>query len=170
MAGFKNLKRSRRDEYESDGNSEVETKPAKSSKKSKTATANAESGKDADGNSFWSLSESGKRRVTISEFRKSKFVNIREYYADAEGELKPGKKGISLPLEQYNALLKAIPAINAALSSEGFDVVDVGPNAPASASSQAIEKTRPKEKQKIKKANIEATSDEEEKEEDEASN
>lgn len=33
-----------------------------------------------------------KKFATVSEFRGGKFVNIREYY-DADGTLKPGKKG-----------------------------------------------------------------------------
>jgi hypothetical protein len=37
------------------------------------------------------LQLSAKRRVTVSEFKGSTFVNIREYY-DADGEMRPGKK------------------------------------------------------------------------------
>ena len=32
------------------------------------------------------------RYASVSEFRGKKYVNIREYY-DADGDLKPGKKG-----------------------------------------------------------------------------
>jgi len=32
------------------------------------------------------------RYATVSEFRGRKMVNIREYY-DADGEIRPGKKG-----------------------------------------------------------------------------
>ena len=33
------------------------------------------------------------RFASVSEFKGKKLVNIREYYQDASGDLKPGKKG-----------------------------------------------------------------------------
>ena len=41
--------------------------------------------------------------VTVTEFRGKVYVGIREYY-EKDGELKPGKKGIALNLEQWNLL------------------------------------------------------------------
>lgn len=41
--------------------------------------------------------------VTVTEFRGKVYVGIREYY-EKDGELKPGKKGIALSLEQWNLL------------------------------------------------------------------
>ncbi|KAI4601001.1 hypothetical protein KJ359_013166 [Pestalotiopsis sp. 9143b] len=152
MAGYKSAKRVRPGDDDSDV--EVDTKPTKTSKKAKTNSGDVESGKDADGNSWWSLS--GKRRVGISEFQKKPYVNIREYWTDNEGTMKPGKKGISLPLEQYNALLKAIPAINAELISQGLDVAEIPSGAPSKSSE------KPSSDNKSKKSNIEETSDEEE--------
>ena len=38
---------------------------------------------------------SGTRRVTISEYRNSASVMVREWYGEA-GDMKPGKSGISL--------------------------------------------------------------------------
>jgi Transcriptional Coactivator p15 (PC4) len=39
------------------------------------------------------------RFVSVNEFKKKKYVNIREYYNDAEGQMKPGKRGMrKLPL------------------------------------------------------------------------
>ncbi|KAK9782514.1 putative Transcriptional coactivator p15 (PC4) C-terminal domain-containing protein [Seiridium cardinale] len=158
MAGPKSAKRVRPADDDSD--IEIETKPSKSSKKAKTGGNDPESGKDNDGNPWWSLS--GKRRVGISEFQKKPYVNIREYYVDGDANWKPGKKGISLPLEQYNALLRAIPAINAELASQGLDVAEIPSNIP----SNTVQKPSSKEK-RSKKANIEATSDEEDDDEDE---
>eukprot|EP00013_Stygamoeba_regulata_P006262 CAMPEP_0177629590 /NCGR_PEP_ID=MMETSP0447-20121125/751_1 /TAXON_ID=0 /ORGANISM="Stygamoeba regulata, Strain BSH-02190019" /LENGTH=101 /DNA_ID=CAMNT_0019130925 /DNA_START=88 /DNA_END=393 /DNA_ORIENTATION=- len=56
------------------------------------------------------------RRVSVSHFRGKQLVNIREYYSDASGEIKPGRKGISLTVEQYEALKEAIPAIDRTLN------------------------------------------------------
>ena len=35
-------------------------------------------------------------RVSITEYRGRRFVDLRAYYQDAEGNLKPTRKGISL--------------------------------------------------------------------------
>ena len=55
-----------------------------------------------------------KKRVTVRKFRGKTLVDIREYY-DSNGELKPGRKGISLTLEQYEKLKKSIAAIDQAI-------------------------------------------------------
>ncbi|KAI0395397.1 transcriptional Coactivator p15-domain-containing protein [Xylariaceae sp. FL0594] len=134
-------------------------------KKVKVNAAVAESGKDSDGNNFFSLSAT--RRVVTQDFKGKTYVNIREYYNDASGELKPGKKGIMLTLEQYNAFLQLIPDINAELRSKGLDVADPNTTAAASTSKApakpaAAAKASTKDAKKNKKMNIEATSDEEE--------
>ncbi|ELT98290.1 hypothetical protein CAPTEDRAFT_102830 [Capitella teleta] len=54
------------------------------------------------------------RYVTISEFKGKKYVNIREYY-DADGEMKPGRKGIALNSEQWANLKEHIDDIDKAL-------------------------------------------------------
>ncbi|XXH03528.1 hypothetical protein Hte_009933 [Hypoxylon texense] len=156
------------------------TKTSKTSKKAKT-TAATDSGKDDEGNSFWPLG--GTRRATVSSFKGKDFVNIREYYSDASGDLKPGKKGIMLTPEQYAKLLEAIPSICAELREKGHELPDVS-SAPAPAlaptedededkdededededapKSPVKPKKAKKQPKKGKKANIEATSDEEE--------
>ncbi|KAN0111477.1 Transcriptional Coactivator p15 (PC4) domain containing protein [Russula decolorans] len=49
----------------------------------------------------------GKRkRVTVRSFKGNTLVDIREYYG-AEGDEKPGKKGISLTVEQWKSLMEA---------------------------------------------------------------
>lgn len=35
---------------------------------------------------------SGKRRIVVQEFKGNWFVNLREYYEDKSGEMRPGKK------------------------------------------------------------------------------
>ncbi|KAI9167592.1 putative RNA polymerase II transcriptional coactivator [Paramyrothecium foliicola] len=125
-------------------------------KKSKsTLSAGEPDGKDDEGNPFWELSN--KRRVGVSQFKKMSFINIREYY-EKDGKSLPGKKGISLSVDQYAALLKSIPSINAALREMGHSVDD-----PDSSSVPAVApKKAKKDKARSDKANIEATSDEEE--------
>ncbi|KAI0509415.1 transcriptional Coactivator p15-domain-containing protein [Xylaria bambusicola] len=137
---------------------------AQPSKKTKTKTA-AEPGKDDEGNSFWPLSAT--RRVVIQNFKGKNYVNFREYYSDAGGELKPTKKGIMLTLEQYNDLLTAIPALNAELQSKGHDVPDIFATSSNKSAPKPATKSPPKDQtRKKKKMNIEATSDEEEPESD----
>lgn len=65
-------------------------------------------------------------------------------------------QGISLSIEQYSALLKAVPAINAALHDRGY-VVDEPDDADAPAPPVAKQS---KTKTKPVKSNIDATSDE----------
>lgn len=124
----------------------------------------------------------------IQDFKGKTYVNIREYF-DSNGELRPGKKvgaihhthdrpardsrdsltigiqGIMLTLEQYNALLGAIPDVNAELQSKGHQVPETSTDAAPSSSvpKPASTKSPSKEqKRKKKKMNIEATSDEDE--------
>ena len=47
------------------------------------------------------------KRVTVRQFRNINLIDIREYYQDAaSGEMRPGKKGISLTEDLYDELLK----------------------------------------------------------------
>ena len=77
----------------------VEGSPAK---KSAGITASAAKGtvhSDADSKFFL-----GKMKyVSVRPFKNMILVDIREYY-EKDGELKPGKKGISLQAEQWNLL------------------------------------------------------------------
>ncbi|KAF8658328.1 hypothetical protein AX16_002095 [Volvariella volvacea WC 439] len=52
-----------------------------------------------------------KRRVTVRKFKGSTYVDIREFYG-SDGKENPGKRGISLTLEQWNTLKKATSAID----------------------------------------------------------
>ncbi|CCC10175.1 unnamed protein product [Sordaria macrospora k-hell] len=95
-------------------------------KKSKGNTGKAQpqeltKGSDQDGNTFWELGSN--RRISSSVFRNTTLINIREYY-NADGKLMPGKKGISLSLAQYQALLKVIPQLNADLRKQGHAIED----------------------------------------------
>ncbi|KAF5019157.1 hypothetical protein F66182_8862 [Fusarium sp. NRRL 66182] len=141
-----------------DSDNEPEVAPKVSKKVKSTATSVEADGKDDDGNPFWELSKM--RRVGVSEFRAKSYINIREYY-EKDGKTLPGKKGISLSLEQYNTLLKVIPRINATLRSRGLVVEDGDAEEEAGTALLPLPKTK-KERKKSSKANIETTSEEEE--------
>lgn len=107
------------------------------------------------------------RRVGITHFRNTTLINIREYY-ESGGQMRPGKKGISLSLDQYKALVQAIPDINAALRDDVTTIgdaddqvggVDAGKGA-SEGSCKAMAATQEKKARAPKKSNIEATSDE----------
>jgi len=44
------------------------------------------------------------RYASVSEFKRKLYVNIREYYKDNSGTMKPGKKGICLNIQQWQNL------------------------------------------------------------------
>lgn len=56
----------------------------------------------------WALSS--KRFVTVREFRGQVLTDVREFF-DKGGQLFPGKKGISLSIEQLRELAAALPDI-----------------------------------------------------------
>ncbi|KAH8685922.1 transcriptional Coactivator p15-domain-containing protein [Tricladium varicosporioides] len=147
------------DTYESDGG--FVSNDDGNAPKSKKTKKNSALGNNSNSDPSWDLS-SGRtpRRVNISDFKGKKLINIREYY-EKDGDWLPGKKGISLTVEQYTSLLAAIPEINANLKSAGEAIGETT----AMDEDQSEAETKPVKRVKAKKetkANIEATSDEEE--------
>ena len=76
---------------------------------------------DDSGDAFWELSSGSTRRVTVNQFKGSWQVNIREYY-NKDGAMLPGKKGISMPIDQWAALVQALPGIEKVLKEAGQEV------------------------------------------------
>ena len=55
--------------------------------------------------------------LLLIEFRGKIYVDVREYY-EKDGEMLPGKKGISLTVEQWEKLKALIPKIDDALAAK----------------------------------------------------
>ncbi|XP_061704151.1 RNA polymerase II transcriptional coactivator-like [Cydia pomonella] len=58
----------------------------------------------------------GKKLVKVREFKGKNYVDIREFY-EKNGDLLPGKKGISLTPEQWRKLLTLAEEVNEELSN-----------------------------------------------------
>ena len=57
---------------------------------------------------YWPLS--GNKRITVSEFHGRMLVHIREYYM-AGDQMRPGKKGIALSVQDFELLASLIDEI-----------------------------------------------------------
>ncbi|KAG7398698.1 Transcriptional coactivator [Phytophthora boehmeriae] len=65
-----------------------------------------------DGETVFQLST--KRRLTVRKWKSMVLVDVREFYDD-NGETKPGKKGISLSLDQWKKLVELSDAVAEAI-------------------------------------------------------
>ncbi|TRZ02288.1 hypothetical protein DNTS_003181 [Danionella cerebrum] len=89
-------------------------KPAKKQKSGETSkpSGSAKSNRNAEDNMF----QIGKTRyVSVRDFKGNVLVDIREYWMDQAGDMKPGKKGISLNPEQWNQLKEQMSDIDDAI-------------------------------------------------------
>eukprot|EP00953_Heterococcus_sp_UTEX-ZZ885_P009996 5853-Heterococcus_DN1.PRE.6 len=114
-AGRKCMPRDSEGEYEEEEEAEEEEDreeaPAPKAKKAKAA----KKGKASDDGVVISLG--GTRQVTVKAYKGKPLIDIREFYNDkSTGELKPGKKGISLTSEQYIQLKSSLSEIDDALA------------------------------------------------------
>lgn len=146
------------------GNSAIHS--AKRAKTNTTAafTPSSKPQRDSDNNTYWEISKA--RRVTISDFKGKKMVSIREYY-EKDGSWLPGKKGITMTLEQYGQLLEFLPAIEKELVKAGVDEDQIvrpkyNNEDPAEVKDEDVDADEQEENDGGGKANFEATSDEEE--------
>jgi len=59
-------------------------------------------------------------RVSVETFHGRKLINIRVYYKDDDGIMKPGKQGIALSVDRYKDLAGAILELGQHLKSNGL--------------------------------------------------
>jgi len=60
-----------------------------------------------------------KKRITVRKFKSKQYVDIREFYEDKEtGEKKPGKKGVSLAVDEWYEVRRVADAVDRLLSRE----------------------------------------------------
>ncbi|XP_012676594.1 SUB1 regulator of transcription a [Clupea harengus] len=114
----------------SDSDSEVDTKakrkrpvtPEKPAKKqkggesSRVGGASKSSSKDDKDDKDDNMFQIGKMRyASVRNFKGKVLIDIREYWMDQDGEMKPGRKGISLNPEQWSQLKDQISEIDDAV-------------------------------------------------------
>jgi len=54
-------------------------------------------------------------RVSLSEYKGKRFIDIRLYYLDAAGELRPSKSGVTITPELWDEFRAGVAAAEAAL-------------------------------------------------------
>ncbi|KAF1836397.1 PC4-domain-containing protein [Decorospora gaudefroyi] len=121
--GSKKAYTKKRSSPDDDDSAPHANKKAKGDEEDESMSAVPELKTDDNGDAYIGLNASGKRRVTVQDYNKGTLISIREYYVTDAGETKPGKKGISLTVDQYNTLLAAAPLIESALAQKNIQVV-----------------------------------------------
>ncbi|BES97197.1 Transcriptional Coactivator p15 (Hypothetical proteinypothetical protein) [Nesidiocoris tenuis] len=102
-------RKKRKDESSSD-TSVHDSSDEKPAKKAKTEKGGKSSNSDPDSIESWDIG--GKRVAKVRKFKNRLFVDIREYYMDNNGDMKPGKKGISLSVDQWKKLKDIVSEID----------------------------------------------------------
>ncbi|KAI5709161.1 hypothetical protein M8J76_011610 [Diaphorina citri] len=103
---------------EASASSDEEVKKKRGPAKKPQPAASKKGGASKDGESSggpagsWCLE--GMRFVKVDEFRGRPLISIREYY-EKNGQLLPGKKGISLSATQWRKLLTLQDSVNSEL-------------------------------------------------------
>ena len=61
-------------------------------------------------------------KLTINEFRGVEYMHLRKYYLDFEGDFKPSKDGVAMPLDFQNsrALFEGLVEILSLAESKGI--------------------------------------------------
>jgi len=104
-------KKHKKEHKERDRESSSKSKPSSSSSRSSKKREE----EDEEEEDSWSLEKN--KFVKIREFKGKIYVDIREFY-EKNGQLLPGKKGISLPVDQWKKFCGIIPEVNDALKNK----------------------------------------------------
>lgn len=59
-------------------------------------------------------------RVSLATFHGRKLINIRVYYKDDDGMMKPGKQGIALAVDRYKDFAGAVLELGQQLKIQGL--------------------------------------------------
>ena len=70
------------------------------------------------------LGERSNHMVTVTPFMGKVNVNILQFYMNGNGEMKPGKSGITLELNEFDKLVKLIPQIESSIKR--YELKDIG--------------------------------------------
>ena len=77
----------------------------------------------------FSLGEKSTRLVTVTPFMGKLKVHIRQFYVNEKGEKKPGKNGMVLELDEFEALAKLVPKVQDSIAR--YELKDTGiPSSP----------------------------------------
>eukprot|EP00946_MAST-07B_sp_MAST-7B-sp1_P005137 g5137.t1 len=93
---------------------QMERELAKAKTKAEKAAASTSSTDKPPQN--FELTSDGKRRVQVRTYRGQVLIDVREFY-EKDGELRPGKRGLSLKVDQWKRLVAWIPKINETIES-----------------------------------------------------
>ena len=72
----------------------------------------------------FSVRENSNRMVTVTPFMGKRKVHIRQLYVNGNGEMKPGKNGITLEIEEFYELVKLIRQVKT--NTERYELKDTG--------------------------------------------
>ncbi|KAK1553163.1 hypothetical protein Q3G72_029906 [Acer saccharum] len=104
MSGKGKRKEQQQEDYASDGSAEAHAPPKKAPK--------TDASDDSDDIVVCEISKN--RRVSVRNWQGKIWIDIREFYVK-DGKQFPGKKGISLSVEQWNVLRDHVDDIEKAL-------------------------------------------------------
>ncbi|XP_024888442.1 activated RNA polymerase II transcriptional coactivator p15 [Temnothorax curvispinosus] len=108
-----------------DSSSEEEVKSKKKQKREREEDEEKEAKKEKkpakkpktdDEDSIWDLGNN--RQVNVRNFKGKYYVDIREMYYDKDGDLKPGKKGICLTMQQWRKLMDVVEEVDKVAKSK----------------------------------------------------
>ena len=66
----------------------------------------------------------GRIHVRLSRFRDRDYLDIRNFYETEDGEWKPTRKGIAIPVDLYDELLDALAAAKPRIEERSEGKVD----------------------------------------------